>query len=669
MKNFNKQVFLLLLFFTQNIGHLGAQSSPKIIQLYEGKPAGSENWTWTEGYYEKNMFGTPIVFNVVQPTLTVFPAHPSVANGTAVVIAPGGGYHTLSINSEGNDVAKWLNNKGVTCFVLKYRLVHSLTEDPVKELMTKMNGGLDKMENDVKPIIPLAMQDALMAMKYVRKNASEYKIDPKRIGFMGFSAGGTVTMSVGYNYDVESRPDFLAPIYAQVDWAPNSDKDVPKDAPPLFALAASDDQLGLAPHSIKVYDKWIAAKKPAELHLFAKGGHGFGMRVQNLPTDNWIERFADWLKIQGFMPPPTAPANPFQRMPTPNDSLQSIKIINENGIRVAFSIYAPEAKDVNVSGDFPDGFPSLKLMKQPNGVWTATTKQKLTPDVYTYDFYVDGLKIFDPKNPQSKESNSGFSNIFEVKGVESNFLTQLHVPHGKVEIVNYQSTSLGIQRRMHVYLPPNYDKIKEKLPVLYLLHGGGDNDASWTTAGRANMILDNLYNEGKIKPMIVVMPAGHTPNASFGATMGAGPANDPFCKDFINDIMPYIENNYRVSTKREDRAITGLSMGGVQTLNLALWYPDKFGYVNPTSTGYFGPVLKELETQHEAILKNPSVNQFKVFEISMGKSDPLAFNNNKAMMDLFTKMGVKYTYTETEGSHTYLVWRRYLYAFAQKLFK
>ena len=662
---FNKQILLLLMVFTQTTQLLWAQGSPKIIQLYDSKPAGSENWTWTEGYLEKNMFGTPIVFNVVQPTLTVFAAHPSVANGTAVVIAPGGGFHALSINSEGNDVARWLNNKGVTCFVLKYRLVHSETDNPVSEMMSK--GA--KIENDIKPIVPLAMQDALTAMKYVRKNAGEYKIDPKRIGFMGFSAGGTVTMSVGFNYDAESRPDFLAPIYPQVDWVPNFDKDVPKDAPPLFVLAASDDQLGLAPHSVKLYNKWIAAKKTAELHLYAKGGHGFGMKIQNLPTDNWIERFADWLKIQGFMPPPTAPANPFQRMPTPNDTLKSIRFIGEEGGRVAFSTYAPEAKDVYVSGDFPDGFPFLKLVKQTNGVWTATTKQKLTPDVYTYDFYVDGLKVFDTKNPQFKESNTGFSNLFEVKGVESNFLTHLHVPHGKVEIVNYQSASLGIQRRMHVYLPPNYDKIKEKLPVLYLLHGGGDNDASWTTAGRANMILDNLYNEGKIKPMIVVMPAGHTPNASFGATMGAGPANDPFCKDFIQDIIPYIESNYRVSSKREHRAITGLSMGGAQTLNLALWYPEKFAYVNPTSTGYFAPVLKEIEEKHAAILKNPSVNQFKVFDISMGKSDPLAFNNNKAMMDLFTKMGIKYNYIETEGSHTYLVWRRYLYAFAQKLFK
>jgi enterochelin esterase family protein len=223
-------------------------------------------------------------------------------------------------------------------------------------------------------------------------------------------------------------------------------------------------------------------------------------------------------------------------------------------------------------------------------------------------------------------------------------------------------------RRLHVYLPPNYDKIKEKLPVLYLLHGGGDNDASWTTIGRANNIMDNLYNEQKAKPMIIVMPAGHTP-VKGGTPMGAGPEKDPFCQDFTNDIIPFIEKNYRVSAKREHRALAGLSMGGIQTLNLALWYPEKFSYVNPMSTGYFPPLIKELEEKYASFLKNPAINQFKIFNITSGKSDFLVMQNNKNTLELFDKMGIKYQYTEGEGSHTFLVWRRNLYDFAQRIFK
>ena len=226
-----------------------------------------------------------------------------------------------------------------------------------------------------------------------------------------------------------------------------------------------------------------------------------------------------------------------QRTPTPNDTLQSIKILSD--ARVRFSIYAPKASEITVTGDYAPKFGADKLTKDQVGVWSFTTDYAVKPNLYSYDFTVDGLKVFDPKNAQFKESNNGFSNLFEVKGKENDFQSLKDVPHGKLEKVLYISTALGgITRRLHVYLPPNYDQItkKDKLPVLYLLHGGGDNDASWTTAGRANLILDTLYAEGKIKPMIVVMPAGHTPIQGF--FMGAGDKQDPFCRDFVQDIKP-----------------------------------------------------------------------------------------------------------------------------------
>jgi acetyl esterase/lipase len=142
------------------------------------------------------------------------------------------------------------------------------------------------------------MADGQEAIKYVRTHTAEYRIDPKRIGIMGFSAGGTVAASVAFNHSPESRPDFSAPIYLAYDWVPQNG--VPSDAAPMFILAATDDQLNLAPHSVRLYNDWVAAKGSAELHLLARGGHGFGMRRQNLPSDKWIEFFWTWLEDQGL---------------------------------------------------------------------------------------------------------------------------------------------------------------------------------------------------------------------------------------------------------------------------------------------------------------------------------------------------------------------------------
>lgn len=274
-----------------------AAGGEKVVRLYEGPAPGSESWTQTEQENRSNAWQTRVVFNVKDPTLTVFPADPARANGTAVVICPGGAFFALSIDSEGFEVARAMSARGVTCFVLKYRLVECKTDDPTRELMTRGN-----FEPLVAPIVKLAMADGLAAIGHVRRHAVEYGVNPDRIGIMGFSAGGTVAASVAFNYTAETRPNFAAPIYPAytLTLKPNG---VPSDAPPLFLLAATDDPLGLAAHSVDLYRDWTAARKPAELHLFAKGGHGFGMRKQGLPTDRWIERFADWLEMQGLLKP------------------------------------------------------------------------------------------------------------------------------------------------------------------------------------------------------------------------------------------------------------------------------------------------------------------------------------------------------------------------------
>ena len=272
----------------------------RVIALYEGKAPGSESWTWSEAESTKNRFNTRVVYNVSAPTLTAYLPDPSVATGTAVVVAPGGAFHTLSIDSEGIDVAKWLAAKGIAAFVLKYRVVRSLTDDPVGELMGKMQD-FKKLDEENAPVVPLSIADGKRAMEYVRSHAAQFGLRTDRIGLMGFSAGGTVTMGVGFDYTAASRPDFLAPIYPYLGTGAIAKQTVPVDAPPLFVCAATDDQLKLAPHSTKLYNDWIAAGKSAELHMYLKGGHGFGMRKQNLPTDTWIDRFGEWLALSGFL--------------------------------------------------------------------------------------------------------------------------------------------------------------------------------------------------------------------------------------------------------------------------------------------------------------------------------------------------------------------------------
>ena len=290
-----KKYFLFLSFFV--ITCLTVNAQQKVIPLYDGPAPGSESWNWNEAENDNNSWQTKVVYNVTKPTLTAFVPEAGKANGTAVIIAPGGGFLALSINSEGLDVAKWLVQKGVTCFVLKYRLIHVLSNDPTAEFAAKM--GKKEFEDDVTKVMPLVIADGRNAIAYVRKHVAEYNLDANRIGIMGFSAGGTVASSTLFDYTKENRPDFAAPIYP---FFPSTMiGSVAKDAPPIFIVTASDDGLGLAPHSIDLYNKWLSTKHDAELHMYARGNHGFGMKKQNIPTDNWIERFYDWMGVQGLL--------------------------------------------------------------------------------------------------------------------------------------------------------------------------------------------------------------------------------------------------------------------------------------------------------------------------------------------------------------------------------
>jgi acetyl esterase/lipase len=281
--------FLFLLSFLSAVCCLSAQET---IKLYPGKAPGSEQWDWQEKE-NTSIPGIRLLYNVVEPVLLYYPAKDNKASGASIVIAPGGGFHILSIDSEGIEVAKWLNEIGISAFVLKYRLVRSLTDNPFAEMAAKI-GDLKKFDSINAPVVKMAKDDGIAAMKYVRVNASRYKLDSNKIGFMGFSAGGTVTMSVALSAPQEWKPNFIVPVY-YYDKAVLGNE-MPKGEMPAFISVASDDNLGLATVSIKLYEQWIAAKQSAELHVYENGDHGYGMRKQGKSSDNWTNDFENWLK-------------------------------------------------------------------------------------------------------------------------------------------------------------------------------------------------------------------------------------------------------------------------------------------------------------------------------------------------------------------------------------
>lgn len=289
-----KTIAGILLFFWSTCSF-----AQKVIPLYSGEAPGSEEWNWNEAEMYSDLWETRVVYNVSKPTLTAYFPPVTVANGTAVVICPGGAFHALSIDSEGVDVAKRLNAMGVTAFVLKYRLVKSETSDPVKELSIKM-AQQKKFDADNARLIPIALADGLEAVRYVRTHAAELRINPARVGILGFSAGGTVAAGVALKGEGETMTAFVGSVYAYLP-ASLRELSAAPDAPPMFIAAASDDQLALVPHSQMLYQKWKDAKRSVEMHLYAQGGHGFGMRRKYLPSDSWIERFGDWLGMQGLL--------------------------------------------------------------------------------------------------------------------------------------------------------------------------------------------------------------------------------------------------------------------------------------------------------------------------------------------------------------------------------
>lgn len=266
-----------------------AQQNP--IPIWPGNPPGSESWNWEETPFQ-GQDGITRISNVTRPVIIPYLPERAAANGTAVVICPGGGFRWLAIEHEGVQVARYLNSIGVAAFILKYRLVRT---GDAGEKDTAV------MSERRKVAVPLAVADGLQALRVVRKRAAEWGLVADRIGIIGFSAGGYVAAAAAFQYDASSRPDFAAPIYP----ATPNEITVPANAPPLFLAHADDDKTVPTPKtSLRLYQAWRDANLPVELHIYSKGGHGFGMKKAGLPVDSWADRFRDWLSVQGLLKRP-----------------------------------------------------------------------------------------------------------------------------------------------------------------------------------------------------------------------------------------------------------------------------------------------------------------------------------------------------------------------------
>ncbi len=258
-------------------GSAGSQ----VVNVWPGVAPGSEKWTQKERTVENTPLGT-VVFNVVTPTLTAYLPERTKATGTGVIIAPGGAFVALAIDLEGNEVARWLQEKGIAAFVLKYRILE------------KRGEGIPAMNMDEAGQYGIA--DGIQALKVVRQHAAEWSLSPDRVGFMGFSAGAMVTSGALLQKDAAARPSFAAMIYGGPFGAMPA---IPAKLPPMFLAWAQDDTQARQP-VVKFYDALAAAGHKPEVHIFSAGGHGFGLRRQGTSSDHWIDAFYGWLEAQGL---------------------------------------------------------------------------------------------------------------------------------------------------------------------------------------------------------------------------------------------------------------------------------------------------------------------------------------------------------------------------------
>lgn len=364
-----------------------------------------------------------------------------------------------------------------------------------------------------------------------------------------------------------------------------------------------------------------------------------------------------------------------------------------NGDRtVTFRLMAPEARKVQITGDF---LPTQKvktpygeydapgvadLSRDDRGLWTFTTREGLSPELYLYNMIIDGVKVTDPANVYSIRDIANTTSIFLVGGDRADLYKVNKVPHGTVSRVWYDSPTAGLTRRCTVYTPAGYEQGRQKYPVLYLLHGIGGDEQAWSELGRAAQILDNLIAQGKARPMIVVMTNGNisqeacpgeTSEGFKVPTMALPKTMDGYFEQAFPDVIRFVESTYRVHRDKAHRAIAGLSMGGFHSLYISINHPDTFDYVGLFSAAVDQQQkggLDEIYAGRDRKIDGLFAKHPKLFWIGIGKTDFL-YKNNADLRHYLDGKGYKYEYLETEGGHIWRNWRIYLSEFVPRLFK
>lgn len=354
---------------------------------------------------------------------------------------------------------------------------------------------------------------------------------------------------------------------------------------------------------------------------------------------------------------------------------------------VTFRFKAPKAVRVQLTGDFLPVQKNAKfeapgivdLKEGQEGVWEYTTPEPLKPELYSYSFIVDGLRMNDPANVYLIRDVSTLTNVFIIGGDRADFYKVNPVPHGTVSRIWYDSPALGLERRMTVYTPAGYETSGKRYPVLYLLHGMGGDEEAWISLGRTAQILDNLIAQGKAKPMIVVMPNGNASQeaAPGESSRGMVPPTIQLPKTMegsyeqaFPEIVKFIDKNYRTIKSKSGRAIAGLSMGGFHSLHISKQYPDMFNYIGLFSAAIMpnkevsSPIYENMEGKLKVQFdKNPAL-----YWIAIGKTDFL-YKANEEYRKLLDEKGYKYTYYESDEGHIWKNWRIYLTEFVPMLFR
>jgi enterochelin esterase-like enzyme len=324
-----------------------------------------------------------------------------------------------------------------------------------------------------------------------------------------------------------------------------------------------------------------------------------------------------------------------------------------------FQIEAPEADEVEL-----DLGGKYSMTKSDDGTWKVTT-DSLGEGFHYYSLIIDGVSVADPASETFYGMGRMASGI-EVPFKGDDYYTIKNVPHGDIRIKRYYSEVTNSWRQFYMYTPPGYDDSEQKYPVLYLLHGGGEDQRGWATQGKTDLILDNLIAEEKAKPMIIVMMDGNIPAPTFGES-----SLSIFEKELTEAVIPFVENNYKTKNGAENRALAGLSMGGIQTLYAGIYNTDIFSNLGVFSSGWIIGAHNDIAGEQYKFMGEhvDEINSnLDHLWISMGGKEDIAWKNCQVMMSKFDELNIDYTYTEYPGGHTWPVWRNNLYNFAQVLF-